>query len=105
MAPTHKHLDQEKRMDEDRLQERLSQLSTCWTLLGQAHAGAGDLESRAQAALIERYQGAVYRYLMGILRDPDAADEVFQEFALRIVRGDFHKADPARGRFRHYVKT
>jgi RNA polymerase sigma-70 factor (ECF subfamily) len=34
----------------------------------------------------------------------DAADELFQEFALRFVRGDFRRADPSRGRFRDYVK-
>src|SRR5262249_18111307 len=37
--------------------------------------------------------------------DPDAADELFQEFALRLVRGDFHRADPNRGRFRDFVKS
>src|SRR5262249_5718532 len=31
--------------------------------------------------------------------------ELFQEFGLRLVRGDFRRADPERGRFRDYVKT
>ena len=39
------------------------------------------------------------------LKDEDAADVVFQEFSLRFVRGDFGNVDPARGRFRSYVKT
>jgi RNA polymerase sigma-70 factor (ECF subfamily) len=30
---------------------------------------------------------------------------VFQEFALRFVRGDFGQVDPERGRFRAFVKT
>lgn len=55
--------------------------------------------------LLERYQKAIYRYLLGALRDPDAADELFQEFALQFLRGGFRHADPARGRFRDYVKT
>ena len=42
---------------------------------------------------------------MAALRDEDAADEVFQEFALKFVRGDFRGADPGRGRFRAFVKT
>jgi RNA polymerase sigma-70 factor (ECF subfamily) len=46
----------------------------------------------------------VQRYLLGALRDPDAADELAQEFALRFVRGDLQGADPQRGRFRDYVK-
>jgi RNA polymerase sigma-70 factor (ECF subfamily) len=52
-----------------------------------------------------RYCGAVYRYLLGALRDPHAADDLTQEFALRLVRGDFQRADPGRGRFRDFLKT
>jgi RNA polymerase sigma-70 factor (ECF subfamily) len=83
----------------------LSQISTRWTLVFQAHQGQKSLVADAQQALMERYGGAVYRYLLGALRDPDAADEVAQEFALRFVRGDFHRAHPERGRFRDFVKT
>jgi RNA polymerase sigma-70 factor (ECF subfamily) len=39
------------------------------------------------------------------LRQADAADEVFQEFAFRLVQGRFHRADPSRGRFRDFLKT
>jgi RNA polymerase sigma-70 factor (ECF subfamily) len=59
----------------------------------------------AQQTLLDRYGGAVRRYALAALRDEDAADEVFQEFALRFVRGDFGRADPERGRFRAFVKT
>ena len=51
-----------------------------------------------------RYAGAVHRYLLKALKDPDAADELDQEFALRFLRGDFRNCDPKRGRFRDYVK-
>ena len=54
---------------------------------------------------MQRYCGSVYRYLLGALRNGDAAIELFQEFAMRFVRGDFHRASPTRGRFRDYVKT
>jgi RNA polymerase sigma-70 factor (ECF subfamily) len=43
--------------------------------------------------------------LLGALRDPDVADELNQDFAVRFLRGDFHRADPQRGRFRDFVKT
>ena len=33
------------------------------------------------------------------------ADDLAQEFAYRFVRGDFRNADPAKGRFRDYLKT
>ncbi len=92
-------------MDEAVVNSRLSRIETCWTLLGQAHGPACTLEVQAQAALIQRYQKAVYRYLLGVLKDQDAADDLFQEFALRMVRGDFHKADASKGKFRKYIKT
>ena len=56
-------------------------------------------------AFIQRYQRAAYRYLLSAVRSADAADELFQELALRFVRGDFRRADPQKGRFRDYLKT
>lgn len=92
-------------MDEADLPNRLSRISTCWSLVFQAHRGQADAVGLAQQALVQRYCGAIYRYLLGALRDPDAADELSQEFALRLVRGDFKNADPGRGRFRDFVRT
>lgn len=92
-------------MDDHELNARLSQMSTCWTLLAQTQAGTAGSEILAQAALLERYQRPVYRYLLGATRDPDNADELFQEFALRFVRGGFRNVQAGRGRFRDYVKT
>jgi RNA polymerase sigma-70 factor (ECF subfamily) len=54
--------------------------------------------------LLERYGGAVRRYLLASLRGSDDADDLAQEFALRFLRGDFKNADPGRGRFRDYLK-
>ena len=73
-------------------------------MVRRAHGDHTVLQS-AQRALLDRYGGAVRRYALAALRDEDAADEVFQEFALRFVRGDFGNADPERGRFRAFVKT
>jgi RNA polymerase sigma-70 factor (ECF subfamily) len=84
---------------------RLSQISTAWTLLAQARDRSDDPEARAWAALIERYHEAAYRYLVAVARDPDVAAELFQEFALRFLRGDFGRADRSRGRFRDYLKS
>src|SRR5262249_10313621 len=44
------------------------------------------------------------RYLAKVLGDQDAADEVFQEFALQLLHGELHGANPKRGRFRNFVK-
>ncbi len=92
-------------MEQEELQQRLSQISTLWTMVFQAHQGSPGAVSLAQQALIQRYGGAVYRYMLGAVRDPDVAMDLSQEFALRFVRGDFRRAAPERGRFRDYVKT
>src|SRR3990172_8033486 len=82
----------------------LSQIQTLWSVVERAHGDNTAMQS-AQQKMLDRYGGAVRRYALSALRDEDAADEVFQEFALRFVRGDFGKADPERGRFRAFVKT
>jgi RNA polymerase sigma-70 factor (ECF subfamily) len=92
-------------VDDKAIADRISHISTCWTLVFEAHQGQAVAASRAQQELVQRYSGAVYRYLLGALRDADAADELSQEFALRFVRGDFKQADPERGRFRDFIKT
>jgi RNA polymerase sigma factor (sigma-70 family) len=92
-------------MREHELQSRLSRISTIWTLLADADRPLGSRIQSSQQALIQRYQGAVYRYLLGAVRDADVADELFQEFALRFLKGGFRGVDPDRGRFRDYLKT
>lgn len=92
-------------MDQEPLEQHLSRISTIWTVLQEAHQGSESARTAARKMLLERYGGAVHRYLLAILRDPDAADDLTQEFALALVRGAFHKVEPERGRFRDYVKT
>jgi RNA polymerase sigma-70 factor (ECF subfamily) len=84
--------------------QRLSLIPTQWSLVCLAHQGPSEEANSARQQLLERYRNAVYRYLCKVLRNPDAADEVFQEFALRLVRGDLRGANPQRGRFRDFVK-
>jgi DNA-directed RNA polymerase specialized sigma24 family protein len=83
---------------------RLNLISTYWSVVNQAHGSRAEAARSARGQLLEHYEGAVRRYLRGALRDEDAAADVFQEFALCLVRGDLHGADPCRGRFRDYVK-
>jgi RNA polymerase sigma-70 factor (ECF subfamily) len=91
-------------MDPQELCQRLSRISTLWTMVFQAHGDPTDAAD-AQRVLVQRYSGAVYRYLLGAVRDPDVAGELSQEFALRFVRGDYRRADPGKGRFRDYLRT
>ena len=80
-------------MDED---PHLSQIQTLWSVVELAHGDHTAMAS-AQQKMLDRYGGAVRRYALAALRDEDAADEVFQEFALKFVRGDFRGAVPAKG--------
>lgn len=85
--------------------EHLSRMQTLWTLVCQAHQGQEADGRQARAMLLDRYGGAVRRYLLGALRDAEAADELTQEFAVKFLRGDFRSADPEHGRFRSFLKT
>jgi RNA polymerase sigma-70 factor (ECF subfamily) len=93
-----------KPVQTDNLSQRLSLIPTLWSLVHRAHHGPAEAAHSARRQLLERYGGAVQRYLRKLLHDPDAAQEVFQEFALQLVHGDLRGADPQRGRFRNFVK-
>lgn len=82
----------------------LSRISTLWSLVSLAHHGPSDEVRMAQQKLLDRYGGAIRRYLLGALRDADAAEDLFQDFAFRFLHGDLRRVDPQRGRFRDYVK-
>jgi RNA polymerase sigma-70 factor (ECF subfamily) len=84
---------------------RLSQIATPWSDLDQAHGSVLPALDAARRRLLQRYSSAVYSYLIGAVRDQDVADDLFQEFALRLMRGAFRRADPRRGRFRDFLKT
>jgi RNA polymerase sigma-70 factor (ECF subfamily) len=84
--------------------DRLNLISTPWSLVCQAHKGPAETAHSARQQLLERYGGAVRRYLRKVLRDADAADEIAQEFAVQLLRGYLGGADPGRGRFRNFVK-
>src|SRR5439155_155691 len=91
--------------------DHFDHLSTSWTLLDKAHRP--DLPAQQQQAarqqVIERYGSLVRRYLGGAFRQepdaPEAVEECFQEFSLRVMRGAFKGAAPERGRFRAYLRT
>jgi len=89
-------------MNDDDL--RLSRIDTLWSVVRQAHDGGHDARA-AQQALLDRYGGAVRRYLLASLRSEDAADDVFQEFSLKLISGAFQRAQAAQGRFRSFLKT
>jgi DNA-directed RNA polymerase specialized sigma24 family protein len=91
-------------MEQERPDPRLSRISTLWTIVAHAKGGPGEAVRAAQQELMRRYGRAVHRYLLGALRNSDAADELAQEFALSFLRGQCKGADPERGRFRDFLK-
>jgi RNA polymerase sigma-70 factor (ECF subfamily) len=84
--------------------ERLSRIDTLWTLVQRAHAGEALVAGGAQEQLLMRYGRAIRRYLTAAVRDAEAADEIFQDFALRFVKGDLRGVVHQPCRFRDYLK-
>jgi RNA polymerase sigma-70 factor (ECF subfamily) len=87
-------------------ESRLSQISTRWTVFFEAHGESqSDPAKEARRELLTQYGRPVYRYLLAAVRDPHAADDLYQDFALKFVRGELKRASPDRGRFRDFLKT
>lgn len=72
---------------------RLERLSTSWSGVRDPHR------------FVLRYGTAIRRYLVAFLGNPHEAEEVEQEFLLKVVERGFERASPDRGRFRDYLKT
>ncbi len=72
---------------------RLDSISTQWAALLDP------------VRFVDRYASAVRAYLQAILRDPDAAEEVAQEFFARLLARGIARTGPDRGRFRDYLKA
>jgi len=83
----------------------ISQIETLWPVLMKALEAPSPEMAAAQEVILKRYRPAIYRYLLACLGNADAADEVYQDFALKFVQGDFRKANPEKGRFRDLLKT
>jgi RNA polymerase sigma-70 factor (ECF subfamily) len=79
--------------------------STSWDLLAAAARRDARSES-AMTAFAERYYAAVRAFILAVTRRPDDADDLTQRFFETIVLSSrlLPKADPARGRFRAYLK-
>ena len=70
---------------EDDFNHRLSRITTIWSQVRDAHAS--NASNAGYQKLFERYRGAAYQYLLGATRNPDVAEDLFQEFATRLCSG------------------
>jgi RNA polymerase sigma-70 factor (ECF subfamily) len=84
--------------------DRLTELQTDWRLVRSAHE-PGPEGQAAMRDLIGRYHDAVERYLRLKLRDRNLADEVLQEFWIKLLNHKLAGADNSKGRFRDYLRT
>ena len=78
-------------MSSDAPQSRLDMISTRWGAVGDP----------VQFAL--RYAPAIQRYLSVLIANPQDAEEVTQDFLLRMVQHGFPGENVIRGRFRDYL--
>jgi len=85
--------------------QRLSKIETAWSVVNRAHGNESVVARDAQEKLLDQYGSAIRRYLLAALRDSAVADDVYQDFAVRFIRGDFENASQDRGRFRNFLKT
>ncbi|WP_010587041.1 RNA polymerase sigma factor [Schlesneria paludicola] len=86
-------------------EEIIEVIETRWSLIQHAHSsGQPESASDARRLLVLRYSPAIRRYVGGIVRNDDLADELSQELLLRLMRGDFGGANPSFGRFRDFLK-
>ena len=78
---------------------------TRWSLVHQGKQ-SGTPGDRARNELLERYHGAVNRFLLARLGDPNAVDEVYELYVDRIRENHpfLQRADQEKGRFRHYLR-
>lgn len=76
--------------------------STHWSMVLAAHD-----DPRLLDPLVRRYLPPIYAYIRRAGHSRDDAADLSQEFVTRIIleRGLIDRADPARGRFRTFVKA
>jgi RNA polymerase sigma-70 factor (ECF subfamily) len=72
---------------------RLNLIATQWSMINDP------------TWFIVRYGPAIRHYLLSLVKNSDDADEVAQEFFLRVLKQGFVRASGDRGRFRNYLIT
>jgi RNA polymerase sigma factor (sigma-70 family) len=75
---------------------------TNWSMIFDATHGEDESAAKAKEQLVRRYWPAIYAFIRRSGRDVHEASDLTQGFICDVVIGRklFHKADPARGRFR-----
>lgn len=104
-----KSLFRKQQADQSSIHRNLDSIATNADLLLVANQSHSDISinvgQQAQQILMERYHGAVYRYILAAVGNPHDAADLTQDFALRFIEGRFRHYRKDQGRFRDYLKT
>ena len=71
----------------------LEQISTCWPMINNP------------VQFVMRYARAIQKYVTAIVRNPHDAEEVAQDFLVKVFDKGFCPENVSRGRFRDYLKS
>ena len=71
----------------------LEQISTCWPMIHNP------------VQFVMRYARAIQKYVAAIVRNPHDAEEVAQDFLVKVFDKGFCPENVSRGRFRDYLKS
>ena len=91
-------------MEQPDTDDRLSRIETQWTAVLRAHGQSIAGAKSARGNLLLRYSGAVYRYLLGSVRDPDVRIAISARSSRSGSCAAISTASRPKGRFRDYVK-
>lgn len=90
---------------EDSIVSHFDAQPTRWSMVQRAHQQAPEDAIAARHYLVMRYSPAIRAYVHAITRDANQADDIAQDVIVRLLSGDFERADPEKGRFRDLLKT
>ncbi|MEO1527694.1 MAG: sigma factor [Planctomycetota bacterium] len=68
-------------------------------------AKARERQLSERERFLKRYQPAIMAFIQTILKNPDAANAVWDSFVTKWLSGDLRRFDPQKGSFRKYLKT
>lgn len=76
---------------EDQAGGRISQVPTRWAVI------------RDPVSFFQRYEHPIRSFFIGLTRDESASEDLFQDFAVKVLRGKFQPTMPLKGRYRDYL--
>lgn len=73
------------------LSGRISQVATRWAVV------------RDPVSFFQRYEVPIRQFFLRLTRDESLTEDLFQDFAVKVLRGKFQPDKPLQGRYRDYL--